>query len=56
MLPVELKLKRHALGLRTKDIAEIGGVSLREAQRWEAHKQPPADYFIKLSEQEKKQG
>lgn len=50
MLPVELKLKRHALGLRTKDIAEIGGVSLREAQRWEAHKQPPADVVGKVEE------
>lgn len=50
MLPVELKLKRHSLGLRTKDLAEMGGVSLREAQRWESSKQPPADVVGKVEE------
>lgn len=50
MLPVELKLKRHALGLRTKDIAQISEVSLREAQRWEEHEQPPA-YVVEKVEQ-----
>lgn len=48
MLSTELKLKRHSLGLRVKDLADIGGVSLREAQRWESGKRPPADVVEKV--------
>lgn len=51
MHPALFKTLREALGLTTSEIAQMAGVNIRTAQRWEATNPPPEDVVAPLVEQ-----
>lgn len=48
MNPATFKSLREAIGLSAQDVADLSGVALRTAQRWETSHEPPADAIAGL--------